>query len=71
VSVTIKLANGDAKLVGDLLQDLVNLNRKVLEGKSNLQDTKALQHRINSIVMANHVQELVGAFHTAVRANTK
>jgi len=69
VSVTIKLADADAKLVGDLLNDLCKLNKARIDGRETVPQLKNIELRIPNTVMLEHVQEIVGAFQTAVRAN--
>lgn len=71
MSVTLKMADADAKLAADILTDVVKLNIARLDNQETVHYLRAIERRIPSHDMARHVMEIVGAFNVAVRSNQK
>lgn len=71
VSVTLKLADDDARLVGEILARIARLQGAALMGSETEHELKALNMLISSTAMVHRVTELSGAFISAVRANER
>ena len=71
LSVTLKMADQDAKLVGDILDNVAKLQGAALEGKETVHQLQALDRLVSSHVMVKRVIELTGAFRVVTRANER
>lgn len=71
MSVTLKLADQDAKLAGDIMQATAKFQARKAKGEDPRFEGNVLDRLISSEVMATRVAEIAAAFHTAVRANAR
>lgn len=71
MSVTLKLADEDAKLIGNVLNNVAKLQEAALSGKETVLFLKAMDRTVSSPEMIKHLNELSGAFRVAARANER
>lgn len=71
MSVTLKLADADARLIGEILTTVVRHQAAVAKGQETVYFLKQLDRLVSPPIMVHHVMELAGAFRTVVRANER
>lgn len=69
MSVTLKLSESDAALIGSILGRVHSLIEAEQKGTESVPQLKALHHMVSSRL--GTVKELEGTFNTAVRANQR
>lgn len=71
MSVTLKLADQDAQLIGNILLSVGKLQKAASEEKETRFALAELDRLCSSASMITRVAELAGSFQTAVRANQR
>lgn len=71
MSVTLKLDDKDAALVAGILLDVSKIQKARMAGQETVNHIKSLDRRISSSEVLRIVDNLAGAFETAVRANQR
>lgn len=70
MSVTLKLSDGDANLIGSILGRVHSLVEAEQKGTESVPHLKSLIHMAGGSKLSV-VKELEGTFNTAVRANSR
>lgn len=71
MSVTLKIADQDASMVGAILLDVCRLQKAAIHGEETKVLLGNLDRRISSDQMIEQVRQIADAFIVAVRANQR
>lgn len=71
MSVTLKLSDGDASMVADILHAVNQYNAAVANDKETTVYLKEIERRFGSVSMRTRMIEVEGAFSTVLRANNR